>query len=49
MYDPPTKLAVIGCGCSVPTEPVAEISDQWNISHVKLTKSIDVDYSFNSL
>ena len=30
----PTKLAVVGCGCSVATEPVAEISHQWNISQV---------------
>ena len=32
--DSPRKLAVIGCGCSVATEPVAEISHQWNISQV---------------
>ena len=30
----PTKLAIVGCGCSVATEPVAEISHQWNISQV---------------
>ena len=30
----PVKLAVAGCGCSVATEPVAEISYQWNISQV---------------
>ena len=30
----PVKLAVVGCGCSVATEPVAEISHQWNISQV---------------
>ena len=30
----PVKLAVIGCGCSVATEPVAEISHRWNISQV---------------
>ena len=28
------KVAVLGCGCSVATEPVAEISHQWNISQV---------------
>ena len=33
--DVPKKLAVVGCGCSVATEPVAEISHQWNISHVR--------------
>ena len=30
----PVKLAVVGCGCSIATEPVAEISHQWNISQV---------------
>ena len=30
----PVKLAVMGCGCSVATEPVAEISHRWNISQV---------------
>ena len=30
----PTKIALLGCGCSVATEPVAEISHQWNISQV---------------
>ena len=34
------KLAVIGCGCSVATEPVAEISHQWNISHVSSVSGI---------
>ena len=42
LSDPPKKLAVIGCGCSVATEPVAEISHQWNISHVRQT-SIPLD------
>ena len=30
----PTKLAVIGSGCSVATEPTAEVSHFYNISHV---------------
>ena len=30
----PVKIALIGCGCSVATEPVAEISHKWNISQV---------------
>ena len=30
------KLAVVGCGCSVATEPVAEISHEWNISQVTI-------------
>ena len=28
------KIAVIGCGCSTATEPVAEISHHWNITQV---------------
>ena len=36
LQSPPVKLAVIGCGCSVATEPVAEISHRWNISQVYL-------------
>lgn len=31
----PVKVAVVGCGCSVATEPVAEISHRWNISQVR--------------
>ena len=27
----PVKVGVIGCGCSVATEPVAEIIHHWNI------------------
>ncbi|KAL5471262.1 hypothetical protein EMCRGX_G029358 [Ephydatia muelleri] len=33
------KLAVIGCGCSVATEPVAAISHNWNISQLFETTS----------
>ena len=32
----PTKVAVIGAGCSVATEPVADISHFYNITHVSL-------------
>ena len=28
------KIAVVGCGCSVATIPVAEISHYWNITQV---------------
>ena len=28
------KIAVVGCGCSPATEPVAEISYHWNITQV---------------
>eukprot|EP00731_Ephydatia_muelleri_P038651 Em0846g1a len=34
IQSPPVKLAIIGCGCSVATEPVAAISHHWNISHI---------------
>ena len=34
IWSEPVKLAVVGCGCSVATEPVAEISHKWNISQV---------------
>ena len=38
----PVKIAVVGCGCSIATEPVAEISHQWNISQVyKLYSVLD--------
>ena len=30
----PVEIAVIGSGCSVATEPVAEISHRWNIPQV---------------
>ena len=40
------KIALIGCGCSVATEPVAEISHKWNISQVQYmhTRSIETDF-----
>ena len=30
------KVALLGCGCSTATEPVAEISGFWNITHVSI-------------
>jgi hypothetical protein len=30
----PVEIAVVGCGCTVATEPVAEISHRWNIPQV---------------
>ena len=36
------KIAVIGCGCSTATEPVAEISHYWNITHVSSAKPMTV-------
>lgn len=29
------KIAIFGCGCSIATEAVAEISSYWNITHVR--------------
>ena len=40
----PVKLAVVGCGCSIATEPVAEISHQWNISQVLKYKNSEGVY-----
>ena len=35
-----SKLAVLGCGCSVATEPTAEVSHYYNVTHVRW-----IDYS----
>ena len=32
--EPPTKVAAIGAGCSLATEPTAEISHYWQIPQV---------------
>ena len=34
---PPARLFVIGCGCSIATEPVAEISHFWEVVMVSST------------
>ena len=34
-------VALIGCGCSLATEPVAEISRFWNITHVSVRSQWD--------
>lgn len=34
------KIAVVGCGCSVASEPIAEIVDQWNISQVSIVSHV---------
>ena len=39
----PVKIAVVGCGCSVASQPIAEILDQWNISQVLIH-----DYSYKN-
>ena len=42
LKSPHVKLAVIGCGCSVATEPVAEISHRWNISQVYISLIFEI-------
>ena len=37
LLQPPTKVGVIGSGCSLATEPTAEISHFYNITHVSMT------------
>ena len=34
VFEEPTKIGVIGCGCSVSTEPVATISHYYNLVQV---------------
>ena len=36
LLQPPTKIGVIGSGCSLATEPTAQISHFYNISHVSM-------------
>lgn len=35
------KIAVFGCGCSLATEAVAEISSFWNITHVSYVVTLN--------
>ena len=34
LLQPPTKIGIIGSGCSVATEPAAEVSRYYNLTHV---------------
>lgn len=34
LFEPPTKIAVVGSGCSVATEATAEVSHFYNITQV---------------
>ena len=36
LLEPPIKIAVVGAGCSVATEPTAEISHYYNLTQVRL-------------
>ena len=38
-----TQIALLGCGCSVATLPVAEISHYWNISQVIIVSKLILD------
>ena len=38
----PPVLGLLGCGCSVASEPVAEIIHHWNISQVYLVTLGDI-------
>ena len=45
----PVRIAIVGCGCSVATVPVAEISHKWNISQVlHMHAHIDLDNVFSA-
>ena len=37
LLQPPTKIGILGSGCSVATEPTAEVSRYYNITHVSYT------------
>ena len=41
----PVKLGVVGCGCSVASEPVAAIVHQWNIPQVRVHGMYDYYYT----
>jgi hypothetical protein len=35
LLQPPTKIGIIGSGCSVATEPSAEVSHHYNLTQVR--------------
>ena len=35
LLQPPTKIGIIGSGCSVATEPTAEVSRYYNLTQVR--------------
>ena len=39
LLQPPTKIGIIGSGCSVATEPSAEVSRYYNLTHVSIIYS----------
>ena len=40
----PTLIGVIGCGCSVATEPVADMVSVYGLPLVSIAKSVDWQY-----
>eukprot|EP00731_Ephydatia_muelleri_P036321 Em0235g2a len=42
----PVKLAIIGCGCSVATEPVAAISHHWNVT--QFPQQFQIEYELRA-
>ena len=35
LLQPPTKVGIIGSGCSLATEPTAQVSHYYNVTHVR--------------
>ena len=40
MFQPPVKLGIIGAGCSVATEAVAEVAYYYNLTQVTIASYI---------
>ena len=40
LLQPPTKIGIIGSGCSVATEPSAEVSRYYNLTQVSHASTI---------
>ncbi|XP_064382160.1 gamma-aminobutyric acid type B receptor subunit 1-like [Halichondria panicea] len=38
----PDNIAIVGCGCSLATEPIAEVSQYWNMIHMSYASSSDI-------
>ena len=44
LLQPPTKIGIIGSGCSVATEPSAEVSRYYNLTQVSQWSTfLDID------
>ena len=52
LLQPPTKIGIIGSGCSLATEPTAQVSHYYNITHVSdydIHIMMMIQYSFLQL